>query len=188
MAVTEANLLRKIKGANVYAGCTLPNAFSAPTLTAGTPAGGTDVGATVGPTTFAYNASIELVEIEQASGRVAPHVVEETVQMTFTVGEVTAVNLKTALSQTFAHTDGDFSVFTLGGYIDVTGQCVACVAEKANLPGNYYGAMIYNAFIASEASIPHKRGEVQTIEVTLGGSALLTRDEGDQLGQYFDEA
>ena len=188
MAVTEANLLRKLKGANIYAGCDLPNAFSAPTLTAGVPGGGTDIGATMGESTFAYNASIELVEIEQATGRVAPHVVEETVQMSFTIGEATSANLKLALSQTFAHTDGDFSVMTLGGYVDVTGQCVALVAEKSNLPGNYYGAMIYNAYIASEVSVPHKRGVPQAIEVTLGGSSLLTRDEGDQMGQYFDEA
>jgi len=188
MAVTEANLLRKIKGANIYVGCTAPSDFSAPTLTAGVPAGGTDVGATMGESTFNFNANIELVEIEQTTARVAPHVVEETVGMSFAIGETTVENLKEALSQTFAHTDGDFTVLTLGGYTEVTGQCVAIVAEKANIPGKYYGAMIYNAFIASEVNIPHKRGEVQSVEITLGGSSVLTRAEGDQLGQYFDES
>ena len=188
MAVTEANLLRKIKGANIYVGCTAPNDFLAPTLTAGVPAGGTDIGATMGPATFTYNATIEPVEIEQTTARVAPHVTAEEIGMSFVIGETTAANLKEALSQTFPHTDGNFTVLTLGGYVDVTGQCVMCVAEKANQPGKYYGGVIYNAYIAGEVNVPHKRGEVQQIEVSLAGSALLTRAEGDQLGQYFDEA
>lgn len=187
MAVTEANLLRKIKGANVFVGCTEPNAWSAPTLTAGAPAGGTDVGATMGETIFTYNASIEPVEIEQTTALVAPHVVSEAVQMTFTMAETTATNLKEALSQTFAFTDGNFTVLPLGGFVDVTGQCVICIAEKANVPGKYYGGVIYNAYIAAEAGIPHKRGVVQQVSMTLAGSAVLTRNEGDQLGQYFDE-
>jgi hypothetical protein len=191
MAVTEANLLRKIKGGNVYTGCTLPTAYGVPTLTAGVPAGGTDIGATIGETVFTYNASIETVEIEQTTSRVAPHVTNEEVQMTFTIGETTADNLKVALSQTHVATvvnSGTYSVLHLGGHIDVTGNCVAVVAEKSNQPGLYYGGMIYNAYIAGAVNVSHKRSQVQQISVTLAGSALLTRSDGDRLGQYFDQS
>lgn len=187
MAVSELNLLRKIKGANVYVGCTVPAAYGVPTFTAGVPAGGTDLGATMGESVYEYNANIETVEIEQSTSRIAPHVVEETIQLTFTMAETPANNLVTALSQTFEATVGNYSVMHLGGNIDVTGRCVAVVAEKSNQPGLYYGGMIYNAYIAESVSIPHKRSEVQQIALTLAGSALLTRSDGDRLGQYFDQ-
>jgi len=191
MAVTETNLLMKIKGGNIYTGCTLPAAYSAPALTAGVPAGGTDVGATIGESTFQYTANIEVVDIEQTTAKVAPHVVDEEIQLSFTMAELTATNLKTALSQTHEATvtvgADTFSVMHLGGNIDVTGSCICVVSEKANQPGKFYGAMIYNAYIADSVSIAHKRGEVAQVEVTMAGSALLTRSDGDRLGQYFDE-
>jgi hypothetical protein len=187
MAVTEANLLRKIRGANIYFDCTVPSAWTAPTLTAGVPAGGTDIGATIGETTWTYSPNIETVEIEQDTAMIAPHVVSEEMGLQFTIAETTAANLVRALSQTFERTSGSFTVMNLGGNIDVTGRCVAAVAEKSNQPGLYYGAMLYNAYIASEVSIPHKRGEVNQVQVTLAGSSLLTREQGDRLGQYFDQ-
>ena len=190
MAVTEANLLRKIKGGNVYTNCTVPTAYGVPTLTAGVPAGGTDVGATIGETTFTYNATIETVEIEQSTSRIAPHVTEEAASLAFTIAETSVVNLQLALSQTHTASvvsgSNTYSVFHLGGNIDVTGNCVAVVAEKANVPGQYYGGMIYNGYISDAVPIPHKRSEVQQIKITLAGSALLTRSDGDRLGQYFD--
>lgn len=187
MAVTEANLLRKIKGAVVYFDCTVPSVWTAPTLTAGVPAGGTDVGATIGETTFTYAPNIETVEIEQTTAMIAPHVINEEVSLQFTMAETTAANLVRAFSQTFERTSGSFTVMNLGGNIDVTGRCVAAVAEKSNQPGLYYGAMLYNAYLSSDATVAHKRGEVNVVEITLNGSALLTREEGDQLGQYFDQ-
>ena len=191
MAVTEANLLRKIKGGNVYTGCTVPTAYGVPTLTAGVPAAGTDIGATIGETIYNYNAAIETVEIEQSTSRIAPHVVEESASLSFTIAETTADNLKLALSQTHTATvvsgANTYSVFHLGGNIDVTGNCVAVVAEKANEPGKFYGGMIYNGYIADAVPISHKRSEVQQIKVTVAGSALLTRSDGDRLGQYFDQ-
>jgi len=192
MAVTEANLLRKIKGGNVYTGCTLPTAYGVPTLTAGVPAGGTDIGATMGTTEFRFRSNIETVEIEQTTAKVAPHVVDEEIGLTFVAGEATANNLKIALSQTEIATvvsgSYTYSVMHLGGHVDVTGSCVAVVAEKANQPGLFYGGMIYNAYIADATVIPHKRGEVQQLNISLAGSALLTRSDGDRLGQYFDQS
>lgn len=187
MAVTEANLLRKIKGANIYYGCDLPTAFGEISLTAGEPAGGTDFGATIGESTFVHNANIELVDIEQASAMVAPHVTAESIGMTFKIAETTALNLREAFSQTFVQTGTTYDVMHLGGFTAVTGQCFALVAEKASDPGKYYGGMIYSAYVANETSIAHKRGEVQQVEITLAGAAVLTRSEGDQLGQYFDQ-
>jgi len=192
MAVTEANLLRKIKGGNVYTSCTVPDAYGAPTLTAGVPAGGTDIGATIGETTFTYNATIETVEIEQSTSQIAPHVTQEEASLAFTIAESTAANLKLALSQTHiaevVSGTNTYSVMHLGGNIDVTGNCVAVVAEKANVPGQYYGGMLYNAYISEAVGIIHKRSQVQQIQVTLAGSALLTRSDGDRLGQYFDRS
>jgi len=192
MSVSETNLLRKIKGGNVYSDCTLPSAYGVPTLTAGVPAGGVDVGATMGVTTFMYRANIETVEIEQTTGKVAPHVVDEEIGMTFVAGEATATNLKLALSQTHVATvtsgGSTYSVMHLGGHVDVTGNCVAVVAEKANQPGYYYGGMIYNAYISDATEVPHKRGEVQQLSISLAGSALISRSDGDRMGQYFDQS
>lgn len=191
MAVNENNLLQKIKGAHVYTGCTLPPSYGGPTLVGGEPAGGTDIGATIGESVYQFNATIETVDIEQTTAQVAPHVTAEAVQMTFTIAEVTADNLKIALSQTHKSEvivgSDTYDVMHLGGHVDVTGNCVALVAEKANQPSKFYGGYIYNAFVAAETSIPHKRGTVAQVSVTLGGSALLSRSDGDRLGQYFDE-
>jgi len=186
MAVSETAILRKIKGANIFVDCTVPDSYTPPTLAAGVPAGGTDVGATIGESIFNYNATIELVDVEQSAAKIAPHVTEEAISMTFSMAEVDVDNLVFHLGQTFSYVEGDFSVMPLGGYIDVTGHCVACVAEKANDPGKYYGGMIYSAYTDGDRAVRHKRGEVSPVEVTLMGIALLSRDAGDQLGQYFE--
>lgn len=185
--VVESNITKYISAGRIYVGCTTPSAFSAPTLTAGVPAGGTDVGATQGETVFTYNPNIELVEIEQMSSGIAPHVTLEELQMTVTLVEGDADRVKEALGQTHVHTDGTDKVLTLGGYMEVTGQAVAVVGPIIGTPGRYAGGMIYSAYIASEAAIGWQRGVERTISITFGAAGDPERDEGDQLGQYWSD-
>ncbi len=187
MAVNEANITRYIKGGVVYTGCDVPAADSGPILTAGVPASGVDRGATQGVSNFLYNAEITKVDIEQVSGGVSPFVVSEAIALTFTMVEGDWENVKYALSQSTEVDDGTMKVLQLGGQLCVTGDCIAIVAPKACGGSLYYGAMLYDAFVSGERTLPFKRGEEKRIAIRLEGNSVPTRAEGDQLGQWFEE-
>ena len=210
MAVTVDNICQYIKEGRVYVGAQIPAALhslgeayhlgangerGSLTAVAGEPTGGTDVGATSGETTFRYTATVETVDIEQSAYPVCPHVTEEACSLEFTVAEATAANIARAIGQGFLR---DFTgpsaltgkVISVGGLTSVTGQSVCVIAEKANQPGRYLGAMIYNAHNNAGLERRWKRGEVTLVTMTFDGAAtsdLLLRPEGDQLGQYFEQ-
>lgn len=186
MSVTESNVRKYIKGGDVYVGCDVPGTDEAPSPLPG--GGGAQVGATQGVTNFIYSATIEKTDIEQASGGVAPKVTEEMIAMEFTMVEGDYVNVKYALGQATEVDDGTTKVLQLGGNLCPTGDCIMVVAEMACAGATkYYGGMIYDAYIAGETTIPVKRGEEMRIAVRVEGNFILTRAEGDQLGQWFEE-
>lgn len=187
MTVEAGNITKYISAGRIYVGCTAPSTWAAPTLTDGIPADGTDLGATQGETVFTYNPNIELVEIEQVSSGVAPHVTLEELQMTCTLAESDADRVKEALGQTFVRSDGTNKVLHLGGNIEVTGQGIAVVGPLVGNPGKYSGGMIYNAYVAGEAPVSWQRGAERTISITFGGAGDPSREEGDQLGQYWSD-
>jgi len=186
MAVVERNILKYIKGGDVYVGCDVPGADEAPSpLPDG---GGAQVGATQGVTNFIYNATIEKTDIEQVASGIAPKVTAELIAMEFTMVEGDYENVKMALGQATEVDDGTTKVLQLGGNLCPTGDCIMVVAEMACAGATkYYGGMIYDAYIAAEVTIPVKRGEEMRIAVRLEGNSLPLRAEGDQLGQWFEE-
>lgn len=191
MTVSVANIKRYIVGATVYLGATAATAFNKPTLTAGVPTGGIDVGATRDGAEFTYNAHIESGRIEQTTGPVAPIVTAEEMGCTIRMAETDYVAMQKMLQQAFPVAVGSnptTQVLHLGNRIDVTGQTVTVVAPLADKPGKYFGFQLYSAYIAGEVKNSIKRGDVEhAIELKFMATADPTRPDGDQLGQWFED-
>jgi hypothetical protein len=187
MAVTEANLKKFVGFGRVYINSTAPSSFGSPTLTAGVPAGGEDMGATIGASEFHYNANVQTFEIEQATMGIVPIVQNEEAWAVVKLAESDYTNLRYYM-QTFARTVGSREVLHVGGQIDVTGRNLSVVAEMPSAPGKYYGFMLYSAYVDGEVTMPIKRGDTgKVVEVTFRAAADTTRDLGDQLGQWFED-
>lgn len=188
MAITEANLRKFVGFGRVFIGATSPGDFGTPTITNGAPAGGEDVGATIGNAEFHYNANISTFEIEQATMGIVPIMGgTEECWAVVRLAEMDYTNLR-YLMQTFARTVNTRKVLHVGGQIDVTGRNLSVVAEMPSNPGKYYGFMIYNAYVDGEITLPIKRGDTsKVVEVTFRAAADTTRAIGDQLGQWFED-
>lgn len=196
MSVSVENIRKYLQYANVYVGCAVPppghSMFEY--ASAGVPSGGTDIGATQGESTFTYTPTIEGVEIEQSPIPVAPHIASEEATITFTCLEPTASRILDAIGsggvQGTVTGTGAGTVIRMGGLTDVTGQCVALIAEQPNNRGKYVGCMIYNAISDAGLTRPFKRGEASAVEFTMKSfprTADLDRTEGEQLAQYAEE-
>lgn len=187
MAVTETNLKKFVGFGRVFIDATPPADFGAPAITAGTPEGGQDMGATIGASEFHYNANITTFEIEQATMGIVPIVEKEEAWAVVRLAETDYSNIALVM-QTFDRTVGGKKVMHIGGQIDVTGHNLSVVAEMPSNPGKYYGFMLYKAYVDGEVTIPIKRGDTsKVIEVTFRAAADTTRALGDQLGQWFED-
>lgn len=188
MAISEANLKKFVGFGRVYIGATAPGDFGSPTITAGVPTGGEDMGATIGAADFKYNASIDTFKIEQSTLGIVPITQNEEMTCTVRLAETDYTNLRYAFSQTFDRTVGTRHVLHLGGQIDVTGRNLSVVAEMPSNPGKYYGFMLYSCYPDGEVNVPIKRGDVtRVVEVNFKAAADTTRAIGDQLGQWFED-
>jgi len=196
MAISVDNIKKYISHGEVYVGCAVPPEGTSMFgyASSGVPSGGTHIGATQGETTFTYTPTIEGIEIEQSGVPVAPHIVSEELTITFTCLEPTVSRMQDAFGSggvwgpTAGTGAGD--VIRLGGLTDVTGQCVAVIAEQPNNKGKYVGAMIYNAISDGGVTRSFKRGEPAAVEFTLKSfprTADLNRADGEQAGQYAQE-
>lgn len=187
MAISETNLQKFVGFGRVYINCTAPANFGTPTLTAGVPAGGEDMGATIGAAEFHYNATIDTFKIEQSTLGIVPITQTEEASAVVRMAEMDYTNLRYYM-QTFDRLVGSRRVMHLGGQIDVTGRNLAVIAEMPSNPGTYYGFMLYKSYVDGEVTLPIKRGDVaKVVEVRFKSAADTTRAIGDQLGQWFED-
>jgi len=191
MAISVVNIEEYIAPGRVFVDAVVPAPLASvgDTISAdGVPSGGVDVGATSGEAFFRYSATVEGVDIEQATSPVAPHVVAEEATLEFTVAEATAENLKRAIGQGFLRSATSGKVISFGGLTSVTGTSVCIVAERKKTPGKFFGAMLYNAYNQIGLERRFRRGEAALVTMTFRAVVnedLLKRPEGDQLGQVF---
>jgi hypothetical protein len=187
MAVSITQVSRYSTAGNVYVGVTTPADQVIMTHTAGAPLGGTDVGATIGESTVEYRPTIATVDIEQAFGGVAPRLTAEACTLKFTCGESTHTNLRLAMQQGTATTDGTHNYLTAGGKTGVVGQCVAIISKQADTP-QYNWVCVYNAVSMDGLSLTYKKSATRQIGVTMTALSDANRTAGDQLFQYVEEA
>jgi hypothetical protein len=174
-------------GGSIYKAVTKPADFTEMAHTAGVPAGGTDVGATVGAATFEYRPTISMTDIEQVFGMVAPRLTTETATLRFTTVEATYLNLALAAQMATASSTGSHNILKVGGGTGITPQSVAIIAKNAD-SNLYHWVCIYNAVSMDGLTVAYKRGEPRQVAVTLTAIPDVTRSAGDQMAQYFDEA
>lgn len=186
MAVSVTTIQRYTVGGTVYTGVTKPADFTPLGETAGVPPGGTDVGATTGVATFDYKPTINMTDIEQVFGMVAPRLTTETATLKFTAIEATYLNLALAAQMATPSTDGSHNILKVGGRTDITPQTVAIIAKNAD-SGLYHWICVYNAVSMAGLTLAVKRGEPRQVAVELTAIPDVTRSAGDQMFQYFEE-
>ena len=196
MATNVDNIKKYISHGEIYVGCSVPPEGESlfKYATDGVPSGGTHIGATQGESTFNYTPTIDGIEIEQSGVPVAPHITSEELTLTFTCLEPVIGRMRDAIGSGGSYHPitgtGAGHTISIGGLTDVTGQCVAIVAEQPNNKGKYVGAMIYNAISDAGVARSFKRGEPAAVEFTLmsfPNTDHLTRTAGEQSGQYAEE-
>src|SRR5690349_3155065 len=115
MAANLTTIQRYTLGGHIYFGVTTPANKTLMTHTAGVPTGGTDAGATVGVATAEYRPTIQMTDIEQVFGMVAPRMTAEDMTLKFTVVEATYTNIGLALTTGTQSTDGSNNIIKYGG-------------------------------------------------------------------------
>ena len=188
MAINTTTITKNIGYADIYVDCVVP-ADRTPMALApgGLPVGGRYIGATQGEALFRYTPTIEGVEIEQVTGMVAPHMVSEEVEITFTMMELDYQNMLLAIGQGSGTTAGGVNLVTFGGNRNVPNRCVCLVAKSAN-EDTYDVATIYQAINTAGVQRSYQRGQARGIAVTFRAVQVHTRSVGDRAAQLIEDA
>jgi hypothetical protein len=185
---------------NIYVGVTAPATGSLPTgptmlaHTAGIPATGVNVGHTFGGATFTYTPAKADIESDQSHGVVDTYVTGESCSLTFTIQERSAEALKLAFDAIGHIDDAAKTMFFAGGIYGVTSTCIALVSKRRNGLGaglvpaaKYEVLVIYKAQSMDPVSMAYSRTEPGRVAVTIRGVHDDTRDDMDQLFQWYRE-
>jgi hypothetical protein len=174
----------------IYIGVTAPATGTPPTLmahTAGVPATGTEVGHTQGNSTFTYTPTKGDITSEQAFGVVDTYVNTETAELAFTIKERNYAAMKMAFDNIGTVTDGAKDLFYAGGVYTVASQAVMLVSRQRNAPTKYEVIVLYKAQSMDPVPIMYGRTAESTIGVRLRGVHDTSRNQGDQLFQWYRE-
>lgn len=172
--------------ANIYIGGTVPASGSniSVNTTTGAPSnGGTNVGATEGPTTFRVVPEIREVMAEQALSPVKVRKINEVVELELTMKEIDFGKLRAFLDGTNITTNIGANpkthTITGGGNACISSRVVTAVA-KDSCSDYYLVVCLYDAYLTNGFEMPMGKAEESMVSVTLRGLEVLSRAEKDR--------
>lgn len=187
ITATPTNIL--MAPANIWLGVTAPTTGTRLALSSGTPSTGTNIGATMGPATFAYRPTITEIMVEQATAPVDFGVNVEEASIQFNVSELTAVNLQMNLlsvARKGPATGGSQWVHG-GGITNPANTTVVLIAPRRDNAGGtmYSVVMLYKAFLPEGVDIPFTKSTPTGMTVRLKAMADTTRPVNDHMFQFI---
>lgn len=177
--------------ANVWYGVTLPGDGNTVDLTAGAPGSGTYLGATEGPTTFAYERTeTDIVSAQHTAAHDA--VLDlEMMNLTVTAQQSTIENFMQAMAQgTQVNNEGtpQGDAIFLGGNTAIAFGMIVATAALRDGSGKYLHIGIYRTRPESPFSWAAERGKPSPYQIKFKGYSVVTYTAGKQLGYYkFDD-
>lgn len=186
----------RVAAGRLYANVTPPSSGSPLALTTGVPASGTEMGLTQGESVFTYEVTYDEELADQVLSPVGVFATQEQMQLEFTLLEYVARNLQDLMQQvTLTSNEGTtpkYDLFTIGTTSPV-GATVALqsVTLISSIPGTnplrYTIVMLYQAYQQAPATMRYTREGSTIMKATYRAMPLLSRNDGDLLGQIVIE-
>lgn len=164
----------------------------------GNPVNGTPVamGASEGASTFHMEAKIEEISIDQETAPVDSVMTAESAYIEATLKESSLLKISKGLAHTTYTSGTDASLppgaqsyeqLTVGGLVTVPQAAVALVSPRRGYtsPGKHLVACLYNAYAKEPFQIGFTRTKEAVYKVRFEGLAVITRPQGDRVGQFY---
>lgn len=164
----------------------------------GNPVGGSPVpmGASDGAATFHMEAKIEEVAIDQETAPVDAVMTTESAYMELTLKESALAKVAASLAHATYSSGTDtglpagaqnYEEITVGGLIKVPQAAIALISPRRGFasPGKFMVACLYNAYAKNAFQIGFTRSKEATYKVHFEGLALLNRNLGDRVAQFY---
>lgn len=164
----------------------------------GNPQGGTPfaMGASEGAATFHMEAKIEEIAIDQETAPVDAVMTAESAYIELTLKESSLGKISKALAHASFSSGTDtglpagaqsYEEITVGGLVTVPQASVALVSPRRGFsaPGKFMVACLYNAYAKDPFQIGFTRTKEAVYKVRFDGLAVLSRTQGDRVGQFY---
>ena len=164
----------------------------------GNPIGGSPVpmGASDGAATFHMEAKIEEVAIDQETAPVDALMTAESAYIEVTLKESALAKVASGLAHATYSSGTDtglpagaqsYEEITVGGLVKIPQCPIALISPRRGFssPGKYIVACLYNAYAKNAFQIGFTRTKEATYKVHFEGLALLTRNVGDRVAQFY---
>jgi hypothetical protein len=164
----------------------------------GNPVGGSPVpmGASDGAATFHMEAKIEEVAIDQETAPVDAVMTTESAYIEVTLKESALAKVAASLAHATYGSGTDaglpagaqnYEEITVGGLITVPQAAIALISPRRGFasPGKFMVACLYNAYAKNAFQIGFTRSKEATYKVHFEGLAVLNRNLGDRVAQFY---
>ena len=164
----------------------------------GNPVGGSPVpmGASDGAATFHMEAKIQEVAIDQETAPVDAVMTTELAYIEATLKESALAKVAASLAHANYSSGTDtglpagaqnYEEITVGGLVTVPQAGIALISPRRGFasPGKFMVACLYNAYAKSAFQIGYTRTTEATYKVHFEGLALLNRNIGDRVAQFY---
>ncbi len=179
--------------ARIFIGTTAPASSLPPTWlthTNGIPATGTEVGLTLGESTFTWQTTKTGVPAEQVMGDVDMFIENEQATLSFEAQERTYAIIKQAFDNIGSVNDVTRMGFYGGGggtIINLTYPTIVLTSPRRDVAGRYEVLMMYKAVNTSPMTLRYSRTTPSTYRLEFRGLPDTTRVAGDQIFQFSRE-
>src|SRR5262245_42144345 len=179
--------------ARIWTGTTAPASGLPPTWKThanGVPSDGTEVGFTLGDSTYTWRTDKVDIEAEQALGVVDQFISKENAQLEFEAQERTYQLLKQVFDNIGSVDDGTRMGFYGGGggtILNVQYTTIFLSSQIRNLTNKFEILFLYKAVSMEGIQLTFSRTKPSTYKVTLRGLPDTTRSQGDQIFQFSRE-
>ena len=186
----------RVAAGRLYANVTPPASGSPLALTTGVPATGTEMGLTQGESVFTYEVTYDEELADQVLSPVGVFATQEQMQLEFTLLEYVARNLQDLMQQvTLVSNEGTvpkYDLFTIGttspNGAAVTLQSITLISSiPGTNPLRYTIVMLYQAYQQAPSTMRYTREGSTIMKSTFRAMPLLSRNDGDLLGQLVIE-
>lgn len=164
----------------------------------GNPVAGSPVpmGASDGASTFHMESKIEEISIDQETAPVDSVMTAESAYIEVTLKESSLGKISKALAHATYSSGADtglpsgaqnYEQLTVGGLVSIPQAAVALISPRRGFsaPGKFMVACLYNAYAKDPFQIGFARSKEAVYKVRFEGLAVLARQQGDRVAQFY---
>jgi hypothetical protein len=164
----------------------------------GNPVGGAPIpmGASEGAATFHMESKIEEISIDQETAPVDAVMTAESAYIEMTLKESSLDKVAKSLAHATYSSGTDMGLpagaqayeqISVGGLVSLPQACVALISPRRGFtsPGRFMVACLYNTYAKEPFQVGFTRTKEAVFKVRFEGLAVLTRNPGDRVAQFY---